>query len=327
MLCELHALGDHPLLTWALLSLLGVLAVAIMSGSVFLAYYVSATGGVTYEQWVRKLNPAYPPADAVRAEVLQTLKGLVTATICPTVSLALAQRGLSHAYCGLPAGHTLAEQAAAFLFIWVACDFYEFFYHWLGHSFSFLWAQHRPHHVFYNPSPFAVIADDVLDQFVRSAPLLLLPLIAPVNIDLLFGTFVLFFYFYGTFLHWGFESAYLSAHQPFVNGAYEHYFHHSKATGPLATGPIFCGFMFKCWDQLAGSVPPAGKPCLCSRCEAAAGRRSPAAFAKLEKPDYSPLLRAGFWLEGVRLMAGLEAADAAPAASIVGAGGIRVVTA
>jgi len=301
MLCELHALGSHPVLTWALLSALGVVAVAVMSGSVFLAYYVRPT----YEQWTRKLNPAYPSAGAVRDEVLQTLKGLLTATICPAASLALAQRGLSRAYCGLPGAHTAGEQVLAFFAIWVACDFYEWFYHWVGHTLPWFWAQHRPHHVFYNPSPFAVIADDMLDQFVRSAPLLLLPLLAPVNIDLLFFTFVIFFYGYGTYLHWGHESEFLSAHQPLVNGAYEHYFHHAKAT--LKTGPMYTGFFFKLWDRLAGSVPPAGSPCLCSRCEAAAGRRSPAAWRELAKPDYSPLLSAKFWLYG-------EDAAAAPAA-------------
>ena len=199
MLCEVHALGSHPVLTWLLLSALGVVAVFTMSGSVFASYYLRPT----YSQWRRKLNPSYPPADAVRSEVLQTLKGLLTATICPAASLALAQRGLSQAYCGLPAGHTAAEQVLAFFAIWVVCDFYEWGYHWLGHSAPFFWSQHRPHHVFYNPSPFAVIADDMLDQFVRSAPLLLLPLLVPVNIDLLFFTFVGFFYLYGTYLHWG----------------------------------------------------------------------------------------------------------------------------
>ena len=292
MLCELHALGANPVLTWLLLSALGVVAIVIMSGSVFLAYYWTPT----YAQWQRKINPAYPPSSAVRDEVLQTLKGLLTATVCPVASLALAQRGLSHAYCGLPAGHTATEQVVAFFAIWLACDFFEWGYHFIGHSVPFFWAQHRPHHVFYNPSPFAVIADDMLDQFVRSSPLLILPLLAPVNIDLLFATFVVFFYGYGTYLHWGHESDFISAHQPLINGAYEHYYHHAKAT--LQTGPIYTGFFWKVWDNIAGSVPPAGSACICSRCEAAAGRRSLVAWAALPKPDYSPLLSPAFWWSG-----------------------------
>ena len=48
--------------------------------------------------------------------------------------------------------------------IWAGSDFYEFFYHRLGHvNFNF-WQQHRHHHVFHNPSPFSVIADEWVDQ-------------------------------------------------------------------------------------------------------------------------------------------------------------------
>jgi sterol desaturase/sphingolipid hydroxylase (fatty acid hydroxylase superfamily) len=39
-------------------------------------------------------------------------------------------------------------------------DFAEFIYHYAGHYFSAMWSIHKHHHVFYNPSPFAVIADE-----------------------------------------------------------------------------------------------------------------------------------------------------------------------
>ena len=42
-------------------------------------------------------------------------------------------------------------------------DFIEWFYHHLGHRYSALWEVHRHHHKFFNPSPFAVIADEVSD--------------------------------------------------------------------------------------------------------------------------------------------------------------------
>ena len=40
----------------------------------------------------------------------------------------------------------------------------RFFYHYCGHKFSFMWAHHKSHHHFANPSPFAVIADGVMDN-------------------------------------------------------------------------------------------------------------------------------------------------------------------
>ena len=51
--------------------------------------------------------------------------------------------------------------------IWAGSDFYEFFYHRLGHVNFTFWQQHRHHHVFYNPSPFSVIADEWVDQVER----------------------------------------------------------------------------------------------------------------------------------------------------------------
>lgn len=63
--------------------------------------------------------------------------------------------------------------------------------------------------------------------------------------------------------------------------------------------PVYCGFFFKLWDQLAGSVPGGDQKCVCSRCERAAGRRSLEAWEKTTKYDYSVLLAPRFWWSGV----------------------------
>lgn len=89
-----------------------------------------------------------------------------------------------------------------------------------------MWNVHKHHHVFYNPTPFAVIADELVDQFVRSLPMVILPALIPINIDLLFAIFSTLFYGYGVYLHWGYESPYLSAHNPIFNTSYHHYSHH-----------------------------------------------------------------------------------------------------
>ena len=81
--------------------------------------------------------------------------------------------------------------------------------------------------MFYNPSPFAVIADEYLDQFVRTLPMVILPYVMPINMDLLFAIFATLFYAYGVYLHWGYESKYLTAHNPVFNTAYHHYMHHA----------------------------------------------------------------------------------------------------
>jgi lathosterol oxidase len=105
-----------------------------------------------------------------------------------------------------------------------------------------MWNAHKIHHTLYNPSPFAVIADDWSDQFLRAAPLLLFPLIMPTNIDLMFAQFVCFFYLYGVYLHWGYELDSPNAHHPWINTSFQHYLHHARSVQNV---PYHTGFFFK----------------------------------------------------------------------------------
>jgi lathosterol oxidase len=277
------------LVTWAVLTGLALASVVVMSGALFWRYYANPT----FASWQRKSNPAYPPVDLVRREVLQTLKGVYTATLCPAVALHIGS--WSKAYGGL-GGYGVGWLVASFFVVWIGSDLYEFAYHRLGHTTRFWWRQHKGHHVFFNPSPFSVIADDHVDQLIRSAPLLLFPLVMPVNMDLLFATYGVFFYAYGVYLHQGFEPAWPSAHHPLINTAFQHYVHHAKST---LHRPLHTGFFFKLWDQLAGSVYDEGpETCLCAGCAVARGERTRAAYDAVDKPDYAPLLSPAFWWTG-----------------------------
>ena len=92
MLCELAVSYDLSLLSlWALLCVLGLFAVFFSSGVVFYIQYVCHS----YEQWCYKTLPTYPSASDVRLEILATLKGMAAATIPPTLSIYLSQRGYS----------------------------------------------------------------------------------------------------------------------------------------------------------------------------------------------------------------------------------------
>lgn len=277
--------------TWIVLSVLAFALMMVMSGSLFLRYYARPT----FETWQRKSNPEFPDPAMVRREVLQMLKGMYTATFCPALALHLVNEGWSKAYGGL-GGHSVGYLVFTFFVVWIGSDFYEFAYHRLGHTFSFWWKHHKGHHVFFNPSPFAVIADEHVDQLIRSAPLLFIPLIMPVNMDLLFFTYGAFFYGYGVYLHWGYELSWPDAHHPWINTAFQHYVHHARST---LNKPMHTGFFFKLWDQIAGSVYKAGpEECLCARCSTARGERTREAFEAIEKPDYSVLLKPSFWWNG-----------------------------
>ena len=92
MLCELAVSYDLSLLSlWALLCVLGLFAVFVSSGVVFYIQYVHHN----YEQWCYKTLPTYPSASDVRQEILATLKGMAAATVPPTLSIYLSQRGYS----------------------------------------------------------------------------------------------------------------------------------------------------------------------------------------------------------------------------------------
>lgn len=103
------------------------------------------------------------PCPQVRDEVVQTLKSITVATFCPALSLWLTRHGYSRAYCGVEP-HGYAYLLFSFFVIWIGTDIWEWAYHLIGHTTRFGWEQHKPHHVFFNPSPFAVIADEAVDQ-------------------------------------------------------------------------------------------------------------------------------------------------------------------
>ena len=113
------------------------------------------------------------------------VKGLCCSAMFPSLSLYFAGwSNLSQGFCGwggnlystnfiwwltdfqtfYGAGYGIGYHLATAFVVWIGSDFYEFAYHRLGHvSFPF-WKQHKHHHVFFNPSPFAVIADEWIDQ-------------------------------------------------------------------------------------------------------------------------------------------------------------------
>jgi len=280
-----NAVGENLFLTWFIFTAGATVLTLLMSGLLFISYYCNPT----YEKWRYKINPKYPTPQMVRSEIILMLQGVVVASLCPALSFYLTTRGVSNTYCGM-GGYSWQYLVLSFFVVWMGTDFFEFAYHQLGHRVKFFWNIHKYHHTFYNPSPFAVIADEWLDQFVRTSPVVIMPLLMPLNLDLLWAVFTFFFYGYGVYLHWGFEFDWLSAHHPIINSSFQHFCHHSVS---VISRPYHTGFFFKAWDQLAGTMYD--KPCFCSQCARAKGERSQELYDKVEKPDYSVLLSPSFW--------------------------------
>lgn len=220
MLCEIATNYGYFVL-WIVMTVLAFISVLILSGSLFYPYYVKPT----FEKWQYKNNPKFPTPQMVKKEIIQMCKGLAAATLCPAFALMASKWGVSQGYCGEnDKAFSLFTQTVIIFFF---TDFAEYAYHWVGHRFNLFWNIHRFHHMFYNPSPFSVIADEYVDQFVRTMPMVILPTLLPINMDLLFAVFAILFYGYGVYLHWGYETPYLNAHNPIFNTAYHHYLHHA----------------------------------------------------------------------------------------------------
>merc|ERR1712107_173760 len=106
-----------------------------------------------------------------------------------------------------------------------------------------------------------------------------------VNVDMVYATWGSLFYGYGTYLHWGYESQYIGAHNGFLNTAYDHHLHHAKS---IKNKAIRTGFFFRIWDNMFGSVYK--EECFCVRCQHKQGKRTLKEFQNTEIPDYSVLL-------------------------------------
>lgn len=259
-----------------------------LSTPVFIYFYAYPT----FDKWRRKSNPEYPDPLKVREEVFQTLKGVAAGIIPPTISLYLSSHGMNQAYCGV-GDYGYGYIFLCFMITWIGSDIFEWGYHYLGHTTEFGWQQHKYHHKFYNPSPYAVIADEWVDQFVRALPLCIFPLIAPWNIDMLFFTFGVFFYGYGVALHCGHEFDCLDSHHYWINTPYQHYLHHHTS---VKNKPYHTGFFLKIWDRMAGSLYD--KNIICAQEACRQGLRTEAAYKKIKKWDYSILLDIEFWKTG-----------------------------
>jgi len=290
MLCELHALSHSFIATWILVALLALVMVFALSTPIFYFYYWPSN--VTYENWRYKSNPKFPSAEKVRDEIITMCKGVVAAALCPVTSIYLTQKGYGYGYCGWN-GYSFIYHVGVFMFTLVVSDFFEFSYHRLGHTDFRFWRHHKHHHEFFNPSPFSVIADEWIDQLIRSSPLLIFPLLLPVNLDVLFFQFAFFFYVYGVYLHCGYELKWISPHNKYINTSFQHYVHHAKS---LMNKPYHCGFFVKVWDRMFDCCYPDDK-CICAECERSKGKRTQEAYKEIKIPDYSKLFTPTLWLQ------------------------------
>lgn len=288
VVCEAAAGRPFPAIL-AVSAVGGILFVSLVSTIAFYYFYCKPT----YEKWRHKSSAEYPDPLKVRVEIVQMLKGSAVSSVNAALAVYLASRQLSLGHCATPSTASgwaleLLYQTIYFFFL----EFYSFLYHYCGHTTRPLWIFHRFHHQFFNPSPYAVIADEFVDQLARSFPMVLGSIFLPLNVDLMLFQMSVLHYTYGTYLHSGHELPYPDAHHSIINTSFQHYCHHRLS---IKQRPYHCGFYLKISDRLFGSLYE--KECFCAKCEREKGNRSFERWEKVRIPDYSVMLTWSFWVD------------------------------
>jgi Delta7-sterol 5-desaturase len=295
MICYLASSEISFLPLWGILSFLSLLTLSLCSTALFYWLYVTPS----YSLWKYKINPKFPSIHKIKEEIIVMFQGILFSTICPAISIYLTRIGSGYGYCEIQQ-HGFLWLLISFFLVWVGSDFYEFFYHYLGHYYPLMWRLHKGHHSFSNPTPFAVIADDPIDQFFRAAPILFFPLLFPVHLEMIFFMYSILFYINGLIQHSGYDLPYFDSHSTLILTSYHHYLHHAKS---VIHKPLYNGQLFQIWDQLFGSIDTSPRSqCLCSRCARERGERTHEKWLAIEKPDYSPLLSLNFWIRNLSQM-------------------------
>lgn len=291
MLAELHdqCLGGAFLKTFLVICVLEYSFSMAMKIRLFMRFYARPT----YEQWRRKTVTRFPEPQHVRQEVLTYLVGAWPMGLMGATSFHLARHGWSRAYVGL-GDHGVCYLLLTVVAVTLLSDLYEYFEHWLGHAWRpyARWVHHE-HHKHYNPTPFAGNADSILQCFFRCLPCVAIPLLMPVNLDVLFAVRLLLCptCWSTGYLHLGFEfdgqDNHFNRRIFFTN--YHHNVHHTKSKGKR----VNIGAWLQLWDRLFGTLYEG--ECACAECQDKQGARSKEAWLVLHKPDYAILLQPSFW--------------------------------
>jgi sterol desaturase/sphingolipid hydroxylase (fatty acid hydroxylase superfamily) len=206
LICILHDRDELSFVhLWAVLSILSAVFMTVASLLLFIPLYVFPS----FQVWKYKINPEFPSPVKVKEEISAMLRGVCCSTICPAAAIVMTRFRYGHGYCGSLVPYGWVNMCFTMAVVWLLTDFYQFLYHWSGHTFRFMWFLHKDHHHFYNPSPFAVVADSAVDQFFRAFPMLLFPMIMSVNLDLLFGLFSTIFLINGLLQHSGYDFSFM----------------------------------------------------------------------------------------------------------------------
>lgn len=221
--------GNSFWMTWFIFSSVNAIWYTTICGLMWYFLYCQKIFGTKWKTQIK-----WPKDSTIFKEWTTGLVCCGAAGFNMALTIYLSQLGYSQLYYQIESYSTLLW---GILFQFTFMEIYSWAFHYACHNISFLWNIHKSHHLFPNPTPFAVMADDPLDMFIKSFPIVLIPQLFPTWDGALFGIFGLVNFIYGSFLHGGFDFPFLpSSTSKYLVSPWHHNDHHS--------GNMKCNFGF-----------------------------------------------------------------------------------
>jgi lathosterol oxidase len=216
--------GMGLLSVFGIISCVTVLWYLLICGGLYYVLYLS-TKKDSVRQW--KTQMEYPKEGTVLKELWDGCVSSIPAAMNFSLSIWLSNQGLNQLY-GNFAELSIGWHIISMITLWAITEIFEWWFHWMAHNNDTLWEIHKKHHLFPNPTPFAVLSDHPLDMWVKSSPILWIPFLFPIWDVMLFGVFGFINFFYGVYLHGGFEFPFLpSRFSTYLISSWHHNIHHS----------------------------------------------------------------------------------------------------
>jgi sterol desaturase/sphingolipid hydroxylase (fatty acid hydroxylase superfamily) len=257
MIVELFS--DLDLLSiYVYVSLTTICWYTIIAGGLYLFLHPLQQGnklddsGTSYDQEPKykdiKTQPTKPKLSTAVSEYYDGCCSCLAASVNVTLSIYFALNSINLMSYNLT-DLSISYHCFSLFLIWLITEVFEWSFHYLSHNNKYLWAIHKKHHLYPNPTPLTVLSDDPIDMWIKSSPLLWLPFLFPVYDFALFGWFGFINFVYGTYLHCGYEFTFLPSRQSkYFISSWHHNIHHMKNVN--ANFGFFTRFM----DRIAGTT-------------------------------------------------------------------------
>ena len=240
-----------------------VLTEVLTNGGIFVLRtwlrYLIVCGGIFGLTWVllagplrhRRCQDAAPDWTILRAELLNSLVGIIFFVLPSALSIPLYLAGYLRLEVGPLTGHP-AWLVFTFILVVIGADAWFYWTHRAMHDSRIYAWTHKLHHLSTNPSPLASYSFSMIEGFVLGLYLPLILLVFPINRWIL-AVFVLYFAITEAYVHLGYELAprrfASNIVTKWIGTSVFHNMHHEN-------GAYNFGVYFTWWDRMMGTMHP-----------------------------------------------------------------------